>query len=85
MLNLYADTDDPGKGLMINDLFYPPIPTFDPAAFAVIPEFDFAITEERIGGGAERARDPLLIISQRVRSFFDDLGLRIQYAPIKTD
>lgn len=85
MLNLFFDDNDPNYGLMINDLFYPPIPRFRTSEFKAVPEFDFAITEDRIGGGAERSRDPLLIISQRVRKFLDGLGIKNQYIPIKTE
>lgn len=51
---------------MINDWFYPPIPEFDSEEMDMLPGFDFAITQERIGGGAETTTDPLSIVTQRV-------------------
>jgi hypothetical protein len=83
MRNLFFDEGDPDYGRMINDLFSPQLPDFSPQDIEALPDFDFAISQERIGGGAERSRDPLLIISQRVRKFFDSQGLKVHYTPIK--
>lgn len=69
------------KGLYFDDIFYPTIPCFPAGEFKKLGSFDVAITQEHLGAG--KARDPLFLVSRRVKDFFDICGYRMSYTPIK--
>ncbi|MDF1741465.1 MAG: hypothetical protein P1U86_20050 [Verrucomicrobiales bacterium] len=80
---LHICEEGSGAGFHINDLYSPPIPTFDVDSFKRLGDFDVAITTERLGGGIDKARDPLFIVSKHARTVLDQLKLSLNYIPIR--